>query len=123
MDSYENFIEDVGDRPSLKHQIDRKNNDGNYDPDNVVWSTDVENKNNTRANVFLTFGGKTQTVAQWAREIGMGYSTLKERIKHGWPVEKALFSSTSRKKGRKQPWLAVGLNMSTWYYRKKRGLL
>ena len=46
--NYENYIEDVGDRPTPKHTIDRIDNDGNYEPSNVKWSTRLEQVSNRR---------------------------------------------------------------------------
>lgn len=44
--SFNNFMQDVGPRPSLKHSLDRINNNGNYEPGNVRWATAEEQRNN-----------------------------------------------------------------------------
>jgi hypothetical protein len=46
--SFTTFLRDVGPRPSAKHSIDRINNDGNYEPGNVKWSTKKEQNSNQR---------------------------------------------------------------------------
>lgn len=47
-DGLNNFLEDVGRKPSPKHTLDRKNNDGNYEPGNVRWATPTEQAHNKR---------------------------------------------------------------------------
>ena len=46
--SFINFYEDMGDKPSAKHQLDRIDNDGDYDPSNCRWVTPSENCLNRR---------------------------------------------------------------------------
>lgn len=41
--SFENFLEDMGERPSMDHQIDRRDSEGNYEPSNCRWITRAEN--------------------------------------------------------------------------------
>lgn len=46
--SFQSFMDDMGTRPTVEHSLDRINNDGNYEPTNCKWSTDVEQANNRR---------------------------------------------------------------------------
>jgi len=71
--------------------IDRINNDEGYSPNNCRWVQKSEQTSNCSKNVFITFNGKTMTLAQWGRELGIPHSTLHNRIRvHGWSVERAL---------------------------------
>ena len=46
--SFERFLDDVGFKPSLDHSLERKNNDGPYEPGNVIWATIQEQAKNKR---------------------------------------------------------------------------
>jgi hypothetical protein len=88
--SFEKFISDMGPRPDGSFSIERLNNEGHYEPGNCAWVRKVDQQNNTRRNVKLTFEGKTFSVSQWERLLGFGRGTLKWRLARGWSVDRAL---------------------------------
>lgn len=89
--SYENFLDDMGRKPSPGHSIDREKVDLDYTPENCHWASAEEQQNNRRNNRKFEFEGKVQTLSRWAREIGVSRPTLFSRIMEmGWSVERAL---------------------------------
>ena len=96
-ESFENFIADMGRRPP-KHSLERRDNDGNYRPDNCYWATRTTQLRNTRANRLITWNGKTQCLAAWAEELNLGRNCLHHRLKVGWPVERMMTTPSKRDK-------------------------
>lgn len=70
--------------------IDRINGEIGYEPSNCRWVTVAENNRNKKHVKYITFNGKTQTIGQWTKELNLGKETIRERLKRGWTIERAL---------------------------------
>lgn len=89
-ESFQAFFDHIGPRPSSGHSLDRKDNDRGYEPGNVRWATRLEQASNQSTLRLLTYKGRTLSLSEWAREVGIGKERLHERLKRGWPLEDAL---------------------------------
>lgn len=105
---FENFLADMGERPTRRHSVERLDNDGNYScghcaecrhrgwKSNGVWATQKHQCNNKRSNRFLTFGNERLTLTQWSRKLGINAATLRDRLKRGWSTSKVLTTPVRR---------------------------
>lgn len=80
-ESFQNFLDDMGFRPSDKHSLDRINNSGNYEPNNCRWTTQKEQMANTRRSVWIEYDGRKMIMSDWAREMQCGDDELSRDIK------------------------------------------
>ena len=86
--SFSNFLADMGERPPGT-TLDRKDNNGNYTPENCRWATQREQHGNKCSNRRIRFCGRTMILADWARELGINPATLWWRLAR-YPVKVAL---------------------------------
>lgn len=82
-DSFQQFLADMGPRPSAKHSLDRIDTNGPYSPTNCRWATAKEQIRNRRNTVFVEHKGSQVTLGELAERTGIGYSTLNWRHRHG----------------------------------------
>ena len=83
------FLADMGERPRGT-TLDRRDVNGHYERGNCRWATAKEQGRNKRGSLLLTFDGRTQCLSAWAEETGLDRTTLRYRLKKGWPIERAL---------------------------------
>lgn len=93
--TFENFLADMG-TPAEGMQIDRINNDGNYEPSNCRWVTRTENASNKRNNKVIEYNGRTMTVSAWEKELKLKAGTIKQRLYLGWDFKRAIETKVRR---------------------------
>jgi hypothetical protein len=95
--SFVNFLEDMGKRPSLAYSIDRINNAKGYSRQNCRWATSGEQARNRRSSRMLTYKGRMQCATDWAKEYGIDREAFYARLDRGWSLEDSLNIPSQRR--------------------------
>lgn len=81
---FENFLADMGQRPSPKHSLDRfPNQSGDYEPSNCRWATVKEQNLNRSNTIRISHDGETHTADVWAARFGIRRATIYDRYRNG----------------------------------------
>lgn len=87
-DSFENFLEDMGERPAGM-TLDRKSNSRGYYKANCRWATWTQQRRNRTDVRMVRFKGRSQMLIEWAKELGVAHTLLVDRLLRGWTVKRA----------------------------------
>jgi hypothetical protein len=87
--SFENFLNDMGDKP-LGMTIERKDGNGDYCPENCVWATVTEQNRNKSDSRKLTYKNEVMTIAEWTRKLGLKSHQVYDWINSGSTLEKLI---------------------------------
>lgn len=92
LNSFANFLADLGRKPTKSHSLDRINNNGNYTPKNCKWSTRSEQRRNSRCTLtYVEHDGKRLLITDWSKVSGVPEESISSRLRNGWPVQDAIF--------------------------------
>jgi hypothetical protein len=94
--TFENFYADMGGRPEGM-QLERKDNDGPYSPENCTWASRSVQMRNRHNNIWVEFEGRSLVLKDWATEYGITPATLHSRWMRGWDFRDALTRPVAHK--------------------------
>lgn len=114
LNSFENFLEDMGKKPSKEYSLDREENDGNYEPNNCRWALLEVQSRNKRTSNFLECNGERMVLLDWAKKLnverrfiykflerGITFCEIIEIIKTGKHRDRVLRGTGKRKRIKK----------------------
>jgi hypothetical protein len=88
-DSFDNFLADMGERPS-GYTLERCDNNGNYCPENCCWIPRREQERNKRTNSVHEFNGRRMTVVEASETFGVKAGTIYQRLRRGWTANECI---------------------------------
>lgn len=81
IESFDNFLSDMGRRPAADSTLERLNVNGNYEPSNCVWLPKKLQNKNMRSNVRVEIEGRNEIVTDWLKELKISRSVYYRYIK------------------------------------------
>jgi len=81
--SFDNFILDMGKKPTRFHTLDRKESNKNYEPSNCRWATQMMQQGNRRNNVWHEYEGVKKIQSEWGRFFGVSNEAINRHLKRG----------------------------------------
>lgn len=92
------FLRDMGPKPTREHSIERKDVNGNYEPDNCVWATNDEQCRNKTNTIWVEWQGVKVKLVDLADELGIDNARIAGRLRIGWDLERAITTPVEPRK-------------------------
>lgn len=84
------FVEDMYSTYQKGLTLDRKENNGNYEPSNCRWISRLKQSNNTRLTLKIEYEGKFYSESALARHVNVPRSTIQDRRRKGWTLNEII---------------------------------
>lgn len=79
--NFEQFLRDIGPRP-LGTSLERRDNEGNYAPENCCWADKVTQARNSSQVVWVEIAGIRKRLVDWCSARDISVNTVRDRVKH-----------------------------------------
>lgn len=79
-DDFLNFLQDMGNRPTIRHTIERVNNNKGYSKSNCIWALPSSQSINKRNNVWVVYEGKKMLLLDYAKETRISFQAAHKRV-------------------------------------------
>lgn len=94
-DQWRNSLDDfilwsINNGYSYNLTIDRIDNSKGYSPENCRWATLKQQQRNRNVTKMFTYNNVTKPISEWCEILNLPYDATKERLKHGWSMEKCI---------------------------------
>lgn len=127
IESFDNFLEDMGNRPEGT-TLDRIDSNGNYEPSNCKWSTYSEQTLNTSSTKWIDDNGEKICLSYFSKKYGISRTTVRYRLDNGLsldelkekPEEKLIYEISYKGKTYSQREIAKEFGLSLTSFRRKR---
>lgn len=93
INGFENFVNDMGERPSPKHTLDRIDSQDDYCPENCRWATWIEQNNNRSNTIRFVYKNTTIPLSELCRKLNLNYTSISQRIRKGVDINSIIINS------------------------------
>jgi hypothetical protein len=95
---FSTFLADVGEKPFPEASLDRVDNNGHYEPENVRWTDRSTQRRNSRGPLIpVEIDGKTKLLSEWCLEYGIAAASVYRRVEKGMPLEDAITTPKAKR--------------------------
>ena len=101
-EEFENFYEDMGDRPAPNFELDRINNDEGYNPSNCQWITKQDNLRKKEQVTKVSINNKEYTLKEICKEYNLTYQSVYQRYRGGKRGEDLIKPQSNRGRKRRE---------------------
>lgn len=92
--NFQDFLGEIGKRPSSNHSLNRIDNDGDYESGNVEWALPAQQARNKQKTKVLKIDNSSKSLQEWCEQYGANYRNVRRRIYNlGWCLNCAFHMS------------------------------